>query len=876
MRNSRSSLKLQQDVATSKGVRRQRSKESNRSGATSPRFHRGKRGHGFEAFLGAQLDGLQDRVLTEYKGEISALEAEVEILQKRLTSGFQIDTPPDNPFAPVTSDAALSAITLATEKPCEPPANWQSEGSSIQQAAADALTSVADNLNLWAMEGPASSHSKSIEKKRRDSDFFATEIVSCGPVTPEDAETHDESNGQEKAAQDLDDVKGPKFKLSPAWEERNGVNGYRTSLAIRKTASMAADNDSIMSPDGDDDSRGRLAKRRSANRTTMSFGSDANSEASSVAGDIIPLLRRFTQRLGFPVQLPSSKKNVFWKIGGLFLLLFDVAVVPMEIFKLPDNWFLETAMWIIRCYWLLDMAMCFTTGYFKSQGSIELRFFKVAKHYLQTWFLFDFACILCDWLVLLSEPRDHDGWRGLRVWRMIALLRTVRLLRLAKAPEIEGYVSEHIRNEKLRLVASIAKIIAVLLCIAHLIACAWYGLGVHIRDKGGKSWVLQYDFGDKGIGERYAVSIHWSLAQFMGENIISLDDVSERTFAILALLFAFVSSAIFVSSITTLMTKLQLIASKQSSDFAVLRRYLLQNAISTSLSVRVIRNAHHHYSKNSLHATEENVDLLKKISTSLQMEVRFEVYYPIMEKHPFFQNYFEVNPVGVRKVCHRALTTTHYFHSDVVFSQDETPENPKMYFTLSGHLSYSMDGIAVARMMKGTWACEPVLWTSWIHLGSLQAQTESSLLNLEAKTFQSIVVPFPSPHAYSYGVLFLKHCNSGKGLLTDLGGVDLEECLSGAFAELEDSENIGDPSGVQNAWGARLSSASNARRTSLLFGAFGGTSNGRRMSGSSASGRRGSFSNYSGSNRNSIGINHLISPQHPDGNAPKGKEAFWR
>jgi len=560
----------------------------------------------------------------------------------------------------------------------------------------------------------------------------------------------------------------------------------------------------------------------------MSFNSDALSDASSLNG-----YADSKWKWNNIVQQPSSKRNIFWKIGGLFLLLYDVAVVPLEIFNLPENWFLVTAMWITRFYWLMDMVVSFTTGYFRSQGSIEMRFGKVAKHYLKTWFGLDFICILCDWLVLFSGPSKHDGWRGVRLWRVVTLLRTIRLLRLAKAPEIEGYISEHIRSEKKRLVASIAKIIALLLAIAHIIACTWYGLGIHIRDEGGQSWVLQYDFGEQGIGERYAVSIHWSLAQFMGENIMELNHVGERSFAILTLLFAFVSSAIFVSSITTLMTKLQLISSAQSSQFSVLRRYLLQNAISTSLSVRVLRNAHHHFSKNSLHATEENVDLLKKISTSLQMEVRFEVYFPVIEKHPFFQRYFGVNPVGIRKVCHRALNTTHVFPGDIVFSQDETPEHPKMYFLLSGGLSYLMDGIQANRMVKGSWACEPVLWTAWIHLGTLQGTSEAVVLNLEAKAFQSIITPFPSPHAQSYGSLFIQQANSNPGRLTDLAGVDLAECLCGAFAELEDD----DPKEALNAWGLRGSLKSNA--------------SGRRGSWSSALGRRGSGSSALGFRRSS-------------------------
>lgn len=507
----------------------------------------------------------------------------------------------------------------------------------------------------------------------------------------------------------------------------------------------------------------------------------------------------------------------------MVLIVYDVVVVPLDIFNLPENWFLTTARWIIRLYWLCDLWLCFTTGYIRPTGTIQMQVQRVAIHYLKTWFTLDIMCIVCDWLPLFSEPRTQDGFRGMHVSRSLTLLRVIRLARLSKAPELEAYISEHISSERFRLVASIAKIIALLLSIAHLIACAWYGLGIHLSESGRTCWVLQYDFEDKGFGERYAVSIHWSLAQMIGENIIVLSDVHERVFAIGTLVFAFISSAVFVSSITTFMTRLQLITSQQSSQFSLLRRYLLQNGISTALLVRVLRNAHHHAVKNSRHLTEDNVDLLKTMSHSLRMEVRFEVYFPVIQAHPFFSTYFSVNPVGIRKVCYSALSSSTVFLGDVVFSQDETPDKPKMYFLLSGYLAYLVDGLQVARLNKEKWACEAVLWTSWIHTGTLQAtNSEASYLNVDASAFQLILSKYPSNHAYRYGIRFVEEINKSQRYITDLAGVDITPCLNDAFFREDE--------GLTEAGSVSSQSASSSRRPSFSFHGKNSNSGSRRPS----------------------------------------------
>merc|ERR550532_1612953 len=65
-----------------------------------------------------------------------------------------------------------------------------------------------------------------------------------------------------------------------------------------------------------------------------------------------------------------------------------------------------------------------------------------------------------------------------KTMRVIRMLRIVRLLRIAKLPLLSGtFLETYIRSEKTMLVASMAKIMLLIITLMHFIACTWYGIG---------------------------------------------------------------------------------------------------------------------------------------------------------------------------------------------------------------------------------------------------------------------------------------------------------------------------------------------------------------------------------------------------------------
>lgn len=243
---------------------------------------------------------------------------------------------------------------------------------------------------------------------------------------------------------------------------------------------------------------------------------------------------------------------------------------------------------------------------------------------------------------------------------------------------------------------------------------------------------------------------------------------------VVVLILTLLLSAWIVSSITTAMTRLSILASQRSSQFSALRRYLSDNGISPQLSQKVQRNAQYAVSEQNRHAPESSIELLALISDPLRCELHYEVHAHVLLVHPFFRAYKDVNPTGTRKICHQAVTPHNFTSGDIVFAEGETPAVPKLYLVARGKLLYVQDDAKRQHTVTaGHWLSEGVLWTDWRHQGTLCALTECRLLSVDAQKFHSILSKFPSINIRQYAVEFCKSLSASyQEDLTDVGRED--------------------------------------------------------------------------------------------------------
>uniref|UniRef100_A0A7S2MMA8 Ion transport domain-containing protein n=1 Tax=Zooxanthella nutricula TaxID=1333877 RepID=A0A7S2MMA8_9DINO len=499
---------------------------------------------------------------------------------------------------------------------------------------------------------------------------------------------------------------------------------------------------------------------------------------------------RWCQRF---VVHPSCTKRLVWEFIGVFFVLYDLVVLPLPFIEATQTDFVIAMGWLLRLFWTADIGISFLTGYLSqdAEGMTEMRPSKVALRYLKTRLLLDLVIVSCDWLeVWITNDSALSLTQALRV------VRCFRLARLAKMRNITDYVLNNIRSEGKMIWGYVFLLVMGLLLLIHLMACIWSGLRSSAwGSTGDTEQALSEQDPEMTTTRRYVESFHYVLSLFVGEHISQPANLVQRTFVVSVLTLSFVVSASFVGSLTTAMTRLQMIASQRSQQFAALNRYLSDCGISTRLCMRVQRNARHALRERMRNIPESKVELLHLISDPLRSEIHYEVYSPTLLRHPFFFLYNKINPAGVRQICHTTVSLMSLSRGDVLFSEFEVPAVPKMYFVSTGRLTYTQGLEGNHRVLSKQWLSEAALWTTWAHRGLLQARAECRLLAIDATRFTNIMSTFPTLHPHAYGEKFvssLREANPGSSSsiigLTDIG-VDCEKSRAlavDAFHEVDE------------------------------------------------------------------------------------------
>lgn len=468
---------------------------------------------------------------------------------------------------------------------------------------------------------------------------------------------------------------------------------------------------------------------------------------------------------------PSATIRSFWDAVSCLFVFYDIVVIPLEFMEPEEAVWMSTMRWLTRLFWTFDIFASFGTGFVAGDGMIELQLDRIAYRYLRTWFLMDFLLVFTDWFEVVWGDGDSLGFlRVGRGSRALRIIRLVRLLRLIRVGSIMILIAERVRSERLIILADIMKIIFAILMVAHVMACLWYGIGL---DSDGVTWVQNYDFPSNSLLARYSSSMHWSLTQFSGGmDEIRPFNIPERVYTIFSYVVAFILAAVFVSRLTSSMTRLHMLSNTQAQQLVALRRYLGQNGITSKLALRIQKNAQHAISEQQHQTPEDKVELLQLVSEPLLMELHFELFFPALQWHPFFGPYMEECPHVMRKVCHLAMQIAQVHPGDVVFNAGEIPLHPRMYILTSGTLLYtamvSADTVSVEPFQ---WLSEGTLWTHWMHRGVLVAKQNCRLCILDATKFQNIAGRFEHPHSFNpraYATHFVDELNSTEGEITDL------------------------------------------------------------------------------------------------------------
>merc|ERR1719453_134911 len=107
-------------------------------------------------------------------------------------------------------------------------------------------------------------------------------------------------------------------------------------------------------------------------------------------GDLSDKHHEETKGPGY-IAHPSSGSRLVWDLSGSVLIGYDIIMVPMQVFNLPENGFFIFMNWVTLLFWSCDIVASFLVGYVhKGHTIMDPR--KIARNYMKTWFILD--CVI--------------------------------------------------------------------------------------------------------------------------------------------------------------------------------------------------------------------------------------------------------------------------------------------------------------------------------------------------------------------------------------------------------------------------------------------------------------------------------------------------
>lgn len=488
---------------------------------------------------------------------------------------------------------------------------------------------------------------------------------------------------------------------------------------------------------------------------------------------------------------PDSLKHTVWVQLGTLIAIYEMVMIPMVFFKIDELPIILTVNWFVRIYWLLDMLISFITGYYLSDGRCEVRPERIAWNYFSSWLPFDATIIILDWVDVIMRRQPGLGkksmWRLLKAFRLLRMLRYVKVASNFKLPEFLSTIVYQFQNETWSIAFEICKLTFLIAWVTHFFACCWWGIGYDMTGHS-LTWVMEHGLEEEPFALQYTTAFHWSLTQFTGSMEVYPVNVTERAFADVVLLTGFLIGAWVVSLITASMTRLQMVTAHQATQVSSLRQYLQDNCISSKLALRVQRHAKDALALEKKKTPESSIELLALISEPMRIELHYEIFKPFLTLHPFLLKFDSHDPSAFRRICHLAVSKTDFTRGDIIFcagdqGHDATSEQ-LVRFVTKGKLDYTQHGATfadteTAHVEQGAWISEQVLWTQWVHCGDLRTTSECSMLNLSALKFQEIakkthVNNQPEHPVLNYAHNFVKQLNMlERSQLSDLDTPDL-------------------------------------------------------------------------------------------------------
>jgi cyclic nucleotide gated channel alpha 3 len=320
-------------------------------------------------------------------------------------------------------------------------------------------------------------------------------------------------------------------------------------------------------------------------------------------------------------------------------------------------------------------------------------------------------------------------------------------------------IEEAVQSQTVTVVLSMGKYVLIMVFLAHMEACSWYGLatrdpsippGNELGDDAYPvTWVQRQEMLEPAFAAerdkeipwgRYIASLYWAFTTMstVGYGDIYPVNETERVFAIASMVVACCCFAMVVGGLQQVLAKFG--QERQEFDRMLLKtmRYLRSQRVNRELQYKVKRYLEHNFDNKS--QTSMDPKLMENLSDNLKSEVMVALLLPIMEQFPLFK---QSSRLFLVRMCTGTQTHRHA-PGDVV--ADPGTVASSMYFVVTGRLVMIKVGRSnetPSQYYEGYWIGELNLFISETRAYTILSVSFSEVLEISRSALQQTLQDFP-------------------------------------------------------------------------------------------------------------------------------------
>eukprot|EP00347_Sterkiella_histriomuscorum_P009438 403341214 len=376
------------------------------------------------------------------------------------------------------------------------------------------------------------------------------------------------------------------------------------------------------------------------------------------------------------ILLPDSTFKKFWNFVIVFLLAYTASFVPVKTaFFDEDPEGLYEFELFLDCLFYLDLFIQFISAYEdQNTGFIEVRFNKIARSYITSWFLMDLtACIPFQ---QLSDSSQNSGGKQssnvklLRLTRLPRLYRLLRILRLFKMFSLFKYNKSFRKYiDALKMNQGMMRMVQVtggVFFMVHLMACFWF-LSAKFNDFEWDCWVMQRGIEDQDDGYQYLTSVYWALQTIttVGYGDIPAKTQTEQILSIMWMVFGVGFYSFTIGNLSSVIASMDTKNSILKQKLTTLGDFSKRIELPQHLEHRIKRFLENN--NRDVTSLDDQERLLAELPPSLKSEVVSHTHGNIIQGIKFFQ---DKNPDFLWQVL-PLLKNMKIYKGDILYSQGD-------------------------------------------------------------------------------------------------------------------------------------------------------------------------------------------------------------